>query len=146
MDLTSPLAGRRALIAEDQSITALALNRSLVRAGILVVAAVDSGTEAVKAAIRERPDIILMDVDLPEMNGLEAARAIKSSLDTCIIFCTAYDAEYLDGAGAPAGCGSVFKPVFSETLIPMVEDFYAAHAARSNRQDARTFPPAERTA
>ena len=71
----------RVLIVEDDEMNRDMLSRRLVRRGYDVIMAVD-GEEGVRKAKKDRPDVILMDMSLPQIDGWEATRRIKSSPDT----------------------------------------------------------------
>src|SRR5581483_6962366 len=89
------LAGKRVVIVEDEGITVMQLRRMLVRAGMLVVGTAGNGKEGIETVLRERPDIVLMDIKMPVMDGLEAARRILETYPVCILMLTAYStAEY----------------------------------------------------
>ena len=77
-----PLA--RILLVEDNPLNADMLCRRLVRAGFEVVIVVD-GLQAVAQAAQERPDLILMDMSLPEIDGWEATRRLRGNLATAAI-------------------------------------------------------------
>ena len=69
--------GTRVLIVEDEAISARAAGVMLERIGCTVTGVVDSGKDAIEAAARDRPDLVLMDIRLKgEMNGIEAATVI----------------------------------------------------------------------
>jgi DNA-binding NarL/FixJ family response regulator len=72
--------GSRVLVADDHPVLRQALRRLLERAGLEVVAEAGDGAEAVRLALAERPDIALLDLVMPRVGGLEAARKIT---DTC---------------------------------------------------------------
>jgi DNA-binding NarL/FixJ family response regulator len=100
-----PAANVRVLIADDHSPTRNALREDLERAGIEVCAEAGTGTEAVAAARRERPDVCLLDVYMPD-DGIDAARAIRRALPaTRVILMTAAPDE--DGVLAAARAGAV---------------------------------------
>lgn len=82
------------LIVEDEGVTALEIQCKVEEWGYSVVGVVSSGEEAVKTALDQRPDLILMDIVLKEkLNGIEAAKLIKESYDVPIIYLTAYGDE-----------------------------------------------------
>src|SRR5262245_7359982 len=84
------LAGLRAVICEDEAVTQLQLRRALARAGIDIVGVASNGREAVSTTIRERPDIVLMDIRMPLMDGIAAAREIMDNSPVCVIMLTAF--------------------------------------------------------
>ena len=82
------------LIAEDEAISALSMQRALTRSGYKVCELVASGEEAVDTAKREKPDLAIMDVFLNgSVNGIEAAMEIRSGSDIPIVFITGYEEE-----------------------------------------------------
>jgi DNA-binding NarL/FixJ family response regulator len=95
----------RVLIADDHSPTRHALREDLERAGIEVCAEAGTGADAVAAALRESPDVCLLDVYMPD-DGMDAARAIRRALPaTRVILMTAVPDE--DGVLAAARAGAV---------------------------------------
>lgn len=73
------LAGMRVVICEDEGITQLQLKRILTLAGLKVVGVAGDGQAGVETVLRERPDLVLMDIKMPVMDGLEAARQIMAA-------------------------------------------------------------------
>ena len=95
----SPLAGKRILIVEDEGITQLQLRKILLRAGLDVIGSAANGKEGVEMALQEKPDLILMDITMPVMDGLQATKQIVAQLSPCIMILTAYtDEEYRQAA------------------------------------------------
>lgn len=99
------------------------LRRSLKNAGLKVVASAVTGEEGVEAVLRERPDLVLMDIRMPgAIDGLEAAKRILAEYAVCIVMLTAFsDEEYLNKAKALNVGGYVLKPVTTESLLPQLE-------------------------
>ena len=96
------------MIAEDHALWA-DLRRVLTIEPDLVVVAEDDGAAAVAAALELIPDVVLMDVNMPEMNGLMATQIISSALDgVAVIVLTAYDDE--EQMFSP--CAPVLQSVF----------------------------------
>ncbi len=120
--VTSP--GRRILIAEDESINRLFLSVLLKEAGHSVIEAVN-GQEAVMLAEEHLPDIILMDLSMPVMDGIEAARRITNSGATAsipIVAVTAYDSdEYRSRCGEAGMKGFISKPIDNGKLMKVLE-------------------------
>jgi two-component system, cell cycle response regulator DivK len=110
--MTASTSHRRVLIAEDHEDSREAL-RTLLEALGYDVAVAANGREAVDEARRQRPDLILMDVMMPEMDGLEATRRLKASAELAGIPVVAVSA--MEGATTPAreaGCAAhVRKPI-----------------------------------
>ena len=118
------LAGKRALIAEDEGVVVLHYRKLLAAAGVLVVGAATNARDAINLALRERPDLILMDVNMPgELDGLAAAQVILAHFPVCIVMVTAYDdEEYRRKAADIPASGYVVKPVVASTLVPELRE------------------------
>ena len=85
----------RVLLAEDYKALLVALRR-LLAPSCYVVGSVGDGLEVVEAAVRLRPDVVVLDVNLPALNGLEACRRIKAALPRSqVILITAADDDAL---------------------------------------------------
>jgi two-component system, cell cycle response regulator DivK len=102
------------LYVEDNEENVLMLRKRLVRAGHEVVVAVD-GEQGIAMALAERPDLILMDLSLPVLNGWEATRQLKSATETSEIPVIALSAHAMAGErekALAAGCDDFdTKPV-----------------------------------
>jgi two-component system alkaline phosphatase synthesis response regulator PhoP len=105
------------LIAEDDPLLMPLLKATFRSSGLRLLAA-GTGTQALDLARTERPDLVLLDVGLPEMNGYEVCRAIKTAPETAVIrviMLTARagpaDQRLADEAGADAYLTKPFSPV-----------------------------------
>lgn len=116
---------KRVLIADDFSDTRRLVKLLLEHSGYEVDEAGD-GYEAVKKAVKDRPNLILMDIAMPVMDGIQAAQAIRCHYDLTevpIVAVTAYGDFYKDRA-LDVGCNEVVqKPVAIAELSPIVERF-----------------------
>lgn len=114
----------RILIAEDNLDNSEMLSRRLRKRGYEVLLAFDGG-QAVSAAQSQRPDVILMDVSMPVMSGLEAAQALRqidATRDIPIIALTAHAMSSDRQACIDAGCTSfATKPIDFPALIDLIE-------------------------
>lgn len=111
----------RALLVEDEGMTILLLQRALTAAGYEVVKAVADGEQAVRAAHELQPDFLMMDINMPRMNGIDAARLITDERPVPIIMLTAYSDETLVREAISAGaCAYLVKPVVIEQIAPAV--------------------------
>lgn len=124
MQATS-LRGKRAVVVEDEGLTQLQLKKMLRSEGIEVVGTASNGKEGVEFVLRERPDFVLMDIRMPDMDGLEATERILAEYHVCIVMLTAFsDAGYRQRAEELGACGYVLKPVSIETLMPQLKAAY----------------------
>jgi len=123
---TSPsLAGKRIVIIEDEGLSILAFRRICQQAGLKVVGIASNGKDGVDLVMKERPDIVLIDINMPVMNGVEAARLILERLPVCLIFVTALSEENAQEQIDQIAChGCVVKPVANEILIPAIQKAY----------------------
>ncbi len=117
------------LLAEDDVAVAKAYESILQTAGYRVVGLAHDGMDAVSMTYDLNPDIILMDIKMPRMDGLEAARSINNTRKTFIpiVLVTAYSARSLVEKAKSCGVlGYLVKPVHLDDLVPAVE---MAHSA-----------------
>jgi DNA-binding NarL/FixJ family response regulator len=114
----------RVVIADDQTLVRSGFRLILNSAGIPVVAEAADGKEAVAVTALHRPDVVLMDIRMPEMDGLEATRRILASVpppDVRIIILTTFDLDkYVYTALAAGASGFLLKDVSPEHLIAAV--------------------------
>jgi DNA-binding NarL/FixJ family response regulator len=114
----------RVVIADDQALVRAGFRMILNEAGIPVVAEAADGTEAVSAVLRHHPDVVLMDIRMPEMDGLEATRRILAAQpgSQCrIIILTTFDLDQYVYAALTAGAsGFLLKHVSPEYLVTAV--------------------------
>ena len=117
-------AGRavRVLVAEDEAIIRLDLIESLRDEGLDVVADTGRGDEAVELAAQHRPDVAILDVKMPGLDGIEAARAIASQRHCAVVILTAFSQRDLVDRAREAGAMTyLVKPFRREALVPAVE-------------------------
>ena len=115
------LKGKRVVVIEDEGVTQMQLRRTLTHAGLIVAGTAINGRDGVEVALRERPDLILLDIRMPIMDGVEAARQIMAEHPVCIVMLTAFsDMEYRDRTRALGVSGYVIKPITSDLLLPLM--------------------------
>ncbi|MBM3678830.1 MAG: response regulator [Actinobacteria bacterium] len=118
----------RILIAEDETIIRLDLRSLLEQAGYEVCAEARDGEEAVALATSEQPDLALLDVKMPKLDGIDAARRILDERPIPIVMVTAYDERELVGRAVEAGVfGYLVKPFKESDLLPAIETARARH-------------------
>ena len=118
----------RVLIAEDETIIRLDLRALLEREGFDVCAEARDGEEAVALARSERPDVAIMDVKMPKLDGIEAARRILAESPLPIVMLTAYDQQELVSRAIEAGVfGYLVKPFREADLLPAIRTARARH-------------------
>jgi AmiR/NasT family two-component response regulator len=118
----------RILIAEDETIIRLDLRDLLERAGYDVVAEAHDGEEAVALAREHEPDLAIMDVKMPRLDGIEAARRILDERPIPIVMLTAYGQDELVSRAVEAGVfGYLVKPFREQDLLPAITTARARH-------------------
>ncbi len=126
----------RILIAEDETIIRLDLRDVLERAGHDVCAEARDGEEAVALAHDEQPELAILDVKMPRLDGIEAARRILAERPIPIVMLTAYGQEELVARAVEAGVfGYLVKPFRETDLLPAIQTARARHAELEAMRD-----------
>jgi DNA-binding NarL/FixJ family response regulator len=110
----------RVLVADDQSLVRAGFVKLLEpEAGLMVVGEAGDGREAVEAAARVRPDVVLMDIRMPRMDGIEATRRIRAGTSGArVLILTTYDLdEYVFDALKAGASGFLLKDAPADQLI-----------------------------
>src|SRR5919109_4335008 len=111
----------RILVAEDETIIRLDLRDLLERSGFEVCAEARDGEEAVALARSARPDVAIMDVKMPKLDGIEAARQILDERPIPIVMLTAYGQDEVVSRAVEAGVfGHLVKPLPEQDLLPAI--------------------------
>ncbi len=112
----------RILVVDDESILRMDIKEMLIEAGYDVVAEANNGDLAIELASKHHPDLIIMDVKMPKMNGIKASRIIHSSFGIPVLLLTAYsETELIKEARMANVVGYLVKPISERDLIPAVE-------------------------
>ena len=112
----------RVLIVDDESLIRMDLRDIIESCGHEVVAEGTNGVEALALCKKHKPDIILMDVKMPELDGIEAARQIGFHHEAPVVLLTSYSQQDLIDKARDSGVyGYLIKPVREEQLIPTLE-------------------------
>ena len=118
---------RKKILLVDDSATTLMMEQMVLRGLPYQIVTAKNGREAVATAAAERPDLILLDVVMPEMNGFEACRQIRqlpATKDVPIIMVTTKGEEQNVETGFEAGCSDyITKPINSVELLAKVRNF-----------------------
>lgn len=115
--------GKRIVIADDEPITIMDISEILTEEGYNVVAKVSDGFDAIEACRQHKPDLVLLDIKMPLLNGIKAAKVIKGeSLAESVVFLTAYsNKDFIKQAKEVGVMGYLVKPVDKASLLPAVE-------------------------
>jgi two-component system, response regulator PdtaR len=116
------MSQKRIVIAEDEPISRTDLREMLGNLGYLVVGEAGDGRSAVNLARELRPDLVIMDIKMPEMDGITASRTLTEEKISPILLLTAYsDHELVEGATDAGVSGYIVKPVHEAALVPAIE-------------------------
>ncbi len=111
----------RILIADDEAIRLMTLRTQLRALGFEVVAEATNGREAVELAERCEPDLAILDIKMPELDGISAARAMVARRPIPVVLLTAYSEPELVERATEAGVFAyLVKPVSEEDLLPAI--------------------------
>jgi response regulator NasT len=116
------LKRKRILIADDETIILMDLREMLANLGYLVVGEANDGQSAVNMARELRPDLVVMDIKMPAMDGIEAAKVLTEEKIAPVLLLTAYSQEDLIERAREAGVvGYLVKPFRESNLAPAIE-------------------------
>ena len=122
----TPSAPVRILVAEDEAIIRLDLVEMLVEAGYVVVAQATNGVEAIALAQEHKPDLAILDVKMPELDGISAAEKIIEIAP--VLMLTAFSQKDLVERARDAGAMAyVVKPFSISDLVPAIEIAVSRH-------------------
>ena len=129
----------RVLVVDDHSLFRDGIGSLLQAANFEVVGGASNGEEAIEAAARLRPDLILMDVSMPGMNGIEAARHIKSQMpEVKIIMLTVSDDDRVLVDAVKAGAsGYLLKSLDANEFLAMLEGVQRGESAMQRQTMSR---------
>ncbi len=134
----------RVLVAEDETIIRLDLRAMLEQAGYEVCGEARDGIEAVELARTLEPDVAIMDVKMPRLDGIEAARRILEERPLPIVIVTAYGQEEIVSRAVEAGVfGYLVKPFREHDLLPAIHTARARHnELQALREEAESLTEA----
>ncbi|OBR94194.1 response regulator [Clostridium autoethanogenum] len=113
----------RIIVAEDETITRMDISEMLISSGYDVVGEAADGLEAVDLCRRNKADLVLMDINMPKLDGIRAAQLIiNENLSEAVVMLTAYSGkEFIDKVKKIGAIGYIIKPIDERTLIPQIE-------------------------
>lgn len=112
----------RVIIADDESVIRVDLREMLTNLNYLVVGEVGDGRSAVNLAREVKPDVIIMDIKMPDMDGIEAAEILTRERIAPVLLLTAYSQRDLVDRAKEAGVvGYLVKPFREQEIIPAIE-------------------------
>ncbi len=117
----------RIVIADDAAFIREIIQQVCEKKGWQVVGEADNGIEAVEVSLRERPDIIIMDLIMPQKSGIDATKEIlEAAPDMTIVACSTVDEPNLIMRALDAGCVNyITKPFEAKQLIDVVSSAHA---------------------
>lgn len=117
----------RIVIADDESLTRMDIREMLEEAGYDVVGEANNGNQAIEITCLEKPDLVILDVKMPIMDGIEATKAI-TDMGYPVLLLTAYShSEFIERAKKVGAINYLVKPVSERDVIPAVELSYFWH-------------------
>lgn len=124
----SEQSARKVLVAEDESLIRLDIVETLREHGFDVIAEAGDGEEAIAKAEELKPDLVVMDIKMPNMDGITAAKRM-AELKIPVVLLTAFSQKELVEQAADAGAMAyVVKPFTPTDLIPAVEIAFSRHS------------------
>lgn len=116
----------RVIIADDESVIRADLREMLTNLGYLVVGEVGDGQSAVNLARELKPDVVIMDIKMPDLDGIEAARILTQEKIAPVLLLTAYSQRDLVDRAKEAGVvGYLVKPFREQEIVPAVDIAFA---------------------
>jgi response regulator NasT len=113
---------KRIIIADDEALIRQDLREMLTHLGYLVIGDVGDGRSAVNLARELKPDLVIMDIRMPDMDGIEAAKILTEEGIAPVLLLSAYSQRDLVERAAEAGVsGYVIKPFDEANLLPAIE-------------------------
>lgn len=111
----------RVVIAEDEPLVTQTLTEQLRHLGHRVIGEAANGEEVVNMVLDARPDLVIMDIKMPKLSGLQASRAIMEKAPVPIILLTAYtDDAFIEEAASVGAMAYLVKPVDERDLVPAI--------------------------
>ena len=114
--------GYRVLVVEDEAVVAVGIRAMIQAAGHEVVGVARCGEDAVDVLAEMHPDVAVVDIKLPGIDGIETTRRLVKASGVVVLILTAYaDAEFIEGAAAAGAFTYLLKPADTDTLKANIE-------------------------
>jgi AmiR/NasT family two-component response regulator len=118
----------RVVVAEDEAIIRLDLAETLIEEGYDVVGAASNGAEALRIIAETAPDVAILDIKMPEMDGIEVAQRLAEGGEVAVVVLTAFSQRRLVEEARDAGALAYLGKPFNRTeIVPAVEIALARH-------------------
>jgi response regulator NasT len=126
--MANEISGRRVIVAEDESLIRMDIVETLKENGFDVVGEAEDGERAVELATQLKPNLVVMDIKMPNMDGITAAEAMMA-LKIPVVLLTAFSQkELVDRANAAGAMAYVVKPFSPSDLLPAIEIALSRHS------------------
>jgi DNA-binding NarL/FixJ family response regulator len=123
MSIMPETAGKLRILLADDNDTILARVRSLLNKDFEIVGSVSNGRDAVAEVKRLEPEVLVIDISMPILDGLQAVSILGSSYRTKCVFLTVHDdKDFVDAAFAAGASGYVVKSNFVTDLVPAIAE------------------------
>lgn len=123
----APTTGRRVVVAEDESLIRMDIVETLRDNGFEVVGEAGDGEQAIALATELKPDLVVMDVKMPKMDGITAAEKLQESRIPVVMLTAFSQKELVERAGDAGALAYVVKPFNHNDLLPAIEIALARH-------------------
>ena len=123
MKESSEMISKNILIAEDELITRMDIAEIIKEAQHNVVGEASDGFDCIELCRKHRPDLVIMDIKMPILDGIKASKIImEENIACCIVLLTAYnDKEYVEEAKKVGVMNYLIKPIDEKSIIPAIE-------------------------
>jgi AmiR/NasT family two-component response regulator len=133
---TAPTSRRRVVVAEDEALIRLDLVEMLTEAGYDVVGEAGDGESAMRLAEEQRPDVVVLDIKMPKLDGISAAERIAAARIAPVVLLTAFSqTELVERARDAGAMAYVVKPFTSADLLPALEIAVSRHSELLQLED-----------
>lgn len=137
LNASNSTENRRAIVAEDEALIRLDIVETLKENGFEIVGEAGDGEEAVNLAIEHEPDLIVMDIKMPRLDGISAAEKIMKEAPCAIVMLTAFsDKELIERAKDAGTMAYLVKPFAAKDLLPAVEVALSRHQEMLSLEDS----------